>query len=158
MIGTRFCYNTAMTDMEPIKEMPSKRQLAGCVIQDQEGRILLIHRNTPERVQWEMLGGKNEIGDPLQITAVKEAGEELNIGIAIKRKLGEHEFEEDGHVNNYTWYEATIISGTPEIMEPKFDKFDHFSWEQLRDMRDELSANVKNLVDVYFAGQFRLSS
>jgi 8-oxo-dGTP pyrophosphatase MutT (NUDIX family) len=145
-----------MTDTEPKREIPSRLQLAGCIIQNPEGKILLIHRNTPKRAQWEVLGGKNERGEPLQVTAVREAGEELGIGVAIKGKLGEHEFEEDGFVNNYTWYEATIISGEPKIMELPFDQFSYYSWEELRNMRGDLSANAKNLVDVYFVGQLKL--
>jgi 8-oxo-dGTP diphosphatase len=145
-----------MTDTEPTGERPSRIQLAGCIIQNPEGKILLIHRNTPKRTQWEVLGGKSEAGEPLQVTAVREAGEELDIGVAIEDKMGEHEFEEDGFVDNYTWYKATIISGEPKIMEPAFDQFGYYSWEELRDMRDELSANAKNLVDAYLAGQLSL--
>jgi 8-oxo-dGTP diphosphatase len=145
-----------MTDTEPPGEIPSRVQLAGCIIQNPEGKILLIHRNTPKRTQWEVLGGKNETGEPLQVTAIREAGEELDIGVTIEGKLGEHEFEEDGFVSNYTWYKATIISGEPKIMEPAFDQFGYYAWEELRDMRNELSANARNLVDAYLAGQLSL--
>lgn len=43
--------------------------LAGCVIQDQTGKILLMHRVTPERVQWETPGGMIDPGEkPNQIS------------------------------------------------------------------------------------------
>jgi len=45
---------------QPAKEPLRKLQLAGCVIENNEGKILLLHRNTPERQQWETPGGKIE--------------------------------------------------------------------------------------------------
>ena len=46
-----------------------KIALAGCVIKDDQDRILLIHRNTPKRTQWEIPGGKIEEGEVAEATA-----------------------------------------------------------------------------------------
>jgi len=37
--------------------------LADCIIQDKDGKILLLHRNTPKRTQWEIPGGKIKEGE-----------------------------------------------------------------------------------------------
>lgn len=47
----------------------SRITLAGCVILDEKGGLLLMHRNTPKRVQWELPGGKVEAGEEPEQTA-----------------------------------------------------------------------------------------
>ncbi len=69
-------------------------RLAGCVFQNEEGRILLIHRNVPGRVQWELPGGKVENGETIEEAAKREMKEELGVAVTIIRKLGEKNFEE----------------------------------------------------------------
>ena len=32
-------------------------KLAGCIIKDEDGRVLLMHRDDPRRTQWEIPGG-----------------------------------------------------------------------------------------------------
>jgi 8-oxo-dGTP diphosphatase len=150
-----------MTDAEPKGELPSQIQLAGAIIQNPEGKILLIHRNTSKRTQWEVPGGK--VGDNIkdetpEETVLREIREELGIEIEIKGKAGEHEFSENGFTNDYSWYNAVIISGEPKPMEEGHDNVGWFSWEELRVMNEELSANLRNLVDAKFAGQLQLSS
>jgi len=145
-----------MSDEEVKSKIPSRVQLAGCIIQNPEGKILLIHRNTPKRAQWEVPGGK--IGDHIpsekpEEAVLREVKEELGIEIKILGKAGEHEFSEDGYTMDYAWYNATIISGEPQPMEKSHDKVGYFSWEELRAMKEELSINLRNLVDVYFAGE-----
>jgi len=152
LIKVQFCYNALMVS--------SRIQLAGCVIQNPEGKILLIHRNTAKRVQWEVPGGK--VGDFIknetpEETVTREIREELGIEIEIKGKAGEHEFLEDGYVNDYAWYNATTTSGEPRPMEKGHDNIGYFSWEELRTMND-LSSNLANLVDAYFKGDLQLSS
>jgi mutator protein MutT len=134
-------------------------QLAGAIIQNLEGKILLIHRNTAKRTQWEVPGGK--VGDfieneTLEQTVVREIKEELGIEIEIKEKAGEHEFSEDGYTNDYSWYNAIIISGEPKPMEKGHDRVSYYSWEDLRKMYDELSSNLRNLVDAYFRRELKL--
>jgi 8-oxo-dGTP diphosphatase len=155
-----------MTDeISPKTELPKKLQLAGCIIQNPEGKILLIHRNAPAkgnlpaRIQWETPGGS--VGDHVkdetpEQAVIREAREELGIELEVQTKAGEHEFTEDGHTMDYAWYNATIISGEPKPLEPKHDNVGWFSWEELREMTEKLSANAKNLVDAYFAGQLKL--
>lgn len=127
-----------------------KLQLAGCVIEDKNGKILLLHRNTPERKQWETPGGKIEKGEAPKSAAKREVAEELGIDVQILNEIGRKDFQEDGHDMVYIWFGAKIISGTPKPMEAKHDKVEYFSWEELKLMKD-LSPNTKNLVDHHFS-------
>lgn len=127
----------------------SKLQLAGCVIKDNEGKILLLHRNTPSRKQWETPGGKIEVDEESILAAQREVKEELGVEVDIINEIGREDFEEDGHQMGYVWYRAKIVSGKPRPVEEKHDKIGYFSWEEMRKMKD-LSANTKNLVSFYF--------
>jgi 8-oxo-dGTP diphosphatase len=154
-----------MTDLEPTGEIPSRIQLAGCIIQNPEGRILLIHRNAPvrgnipARIQWETPGGS--VGDHIQDetpqeAVMREVREELGIEIEVGDKVGSFEFSEDGKNFNYTSYKALLVAGEPQALESNHDGVGWFSWEELREMTSELSANAKNLVDTYFRGELKL--
>lgn len=130
--------------------------LAGCVILDDKGRLLLIHRNTPKRVQWELPGGKIEVGEKPEQTAVREIAEELGVSVDIIRKLGGQSFEEDGYVMDYIWFLAVISNGgMPTLKEEKFDASQYFGWEELRSL-PQLSANTKNLVSAYIRKEIEL--
>ncbi|OGH42465.1 MAG: hypothetical protein A3H79_04375 [Candidatus Levybacteria bacterium RIFCSPLOWO2_02_FULL_36_8b] len=133
----------------------NKTKAAGCVLQNNKGKILLLHRNTPKRVQWETPGGKIEEGEDPTKTAEREVKEELGIVVEIISKLGEHEFLEDGFSIDYVWYKAVVKSGTPKIMEAKFDTLNYFSWEELKKMESQLSANTRNLVNAYFENKLQ---
>lgn len=120
--------------------------LAGTVIKDKENRILLIHRNTEKLKQWELPGGKVEEGECYEETAIRELQEELNIKVRIIKSLGNKIFYENGKEMNYYWYQAEIIQGEPKIMESKFDDLKYFSKEDMDKIQEELSSNMKNLI------------
>jgi len=124
-------------------------ELAGCVIVDKEGRILLLHRNRPNRVQWELPGGKLEPGESAQETAIREVKEELGVDVDILGQLGADEFENKGNTLKYIWYRANIKKGDPKPVEDGFDQVKYFSWKQIKEMEDELSLNMKNLLRAY---------
>ncbi len=127
-----------------------KIQLAGCVIENKQGKILLLHRNTSERQQWETPGGKIEPGENPTSTAKREVAEELGVEVNIVGEIGRKDFLEDGHEMGYVWYRAEIISGMPRTIEKKHDKIEYFTWDELSDMQD-LSSNTKNLVIHHFS-------
>lgn len=131
--------------------------LAGCVILDAEGKLLLIHRNTPKRIQWETPGGKIEKGEDSRRTAEREAEEEIGVDIEIIKELGNKEFQEDTYTMSYIWYLSSIKSGKPQLMEKdKYDDMKYFSWEELKNIFDQISPNAKNLVNAYFAKEISL--
>ncbi|MDX1766173.1 MAG: NUDIX hydrolase [Candidatus Saccharimonadales bacterium] len=122
-----------------------KIALAGCVIINDVGEILLIHRNTPGRKQWELPGGKIQEGEVPEIAAKRELKEELGVEVVIKSKIGEAEFTEDGSEFHYTWYQSEVGSGEPTLMEDKFDDWQYLDVKALTEL-DDLSENVKNLI------------
>jgi len=78
-----------------------KLHLAGCVILDDKGKVLLLHRNTPARVQWETPGGKIDSGETPKECAIREIKEELGVNVKIIKQLGHKDFVEDDYVMGY---------------------------------------------------------
>ena len=130
-------------------------KLAGCVIENSEGKILLLHRNTPKRTQWETPGGKIEERELPEQAAIREVQEELGVSVEIIKELGHKSFKEEDFVMSYVWFKARILSGTPKLMEKSFDKLEHFAWDELR-KRTDLSENTKNLVNAYYNNKISL--
>ncbi len=124
-------------------------ELAGCVIRDTEGKLLLLHRNTEKLTQWELPGGKVDPEDKDHAAAaIREIKEELGIDVRILKHLGQASFEANDTVWLYNWFEAEQIDANqnPAVMEPEtFDRVDHIHPEDLRG-RDDLSLNVVNLL------------
>jgi len=134
-----------------------KQILAGCIIFNNEGSILLLHRNTYRRQQWEIPGGRIETGEVTSSAAIREAKEEIGVEIEVIKKLGSKEFEEDGVIIEYTWFLSNISNEEPKITEPeKFDDIGYFSWDDLRNNISEISPNVVNLLNEYTAGRIDL--
>src|SRR5690242_5873068 len=102
--------------------------LAGCIIYDDNGDVLMLHRNTQKRTQWEIPGGGVDVGEDADEAAIREVLEELGVTVRIVRELGHREFSEDGNNFDYTWFQAEIIEGDPSIKEPhSYDKFGYLS-------------------------------
>lgn len=120
-----------------------KIELAGAVILNQNKNILLMHRNTVNLAQWELPGGKLEIGEQPEQTAKRELNEELNVNIEIKKYLGFKEFLDNDYMLKYHWYLCEIKNQEPKIMEEKFDELKYFSKEDLQNSIEELSSNMK---------------
>jgi len=134
-----------------------KTHLAGCVILNNKGEILLLHRNTSIRKQWETPGGKLEKGENHRIAAKREIKEEIGTKIDIIKKLGKKDFIENEYLMTYTWYLAKIISGKLNIMEKdKFDEMKYFNWNELKKIKHKLSLNTKNLLEAYLAGEIKI--
>src|SRR4030042_3380591 len=119
--------------------------LAGCTSRNTKDAILLLHRHTPKRNQWEIPGGKQKTGESLQATATREVKEELGIVVEIQKEIGHQKFIEDNQEYQYTWFEAKISSGRPEVKEKEvFDKFKYFNLNDLMQMKTQLSQNTFN--------------
>jgi 8-oxo-dGTP pyrophosphatase MutT (NUDIX family) len=130
-------------------------QLAGCVIKDKAGRILLIHRNTERLVQWELPGGKLEPEEELEDAAFREVKEEVGVQVKIKREIGVGNFDDNGTTWEYHWFEAEISEGTPVIGEPRrYDGVEYFEIFKL-DPQD-ISINVVNLINAVKSGRVLL--
>jgi len=126
-------------------------QLAGCIITNSDGDILLIHRNSPKRTQWEIPGGKLEDGETPEQAAVRELKEELDVAVTVNRAIGSQEFEQEGNQHCYHWFKATIKQGKPRLTgsdDAIHDSFRYCSLVEMHAMFDELSANAQNFIRV----------
>ena len=122
-----------------------KIELAGAVLLDKDGRILLMHRNTKDLRQWELPGGKLEKNESPEQAMVRELKEELDVEVGIVEYLGFKEFVDADRILKYHWYKCVIDDGEPRLMEEKFDDIRYFSFDELAKSR-ELSSNMKVLV------------
>jgi 8-oxo-dGTP pyrophosphatase MutT (NUDIX family) len=122
------------------------KELAGTVIFNKKGELLLIHRNTPRLTQWELAGGKQEKDEILEDTAIRETFEETGLRVRILKNIGNAQFMDDGINWSYTWFTAEIIgSDVPMCCEP--DKFDEITYWNLDEVsqRSDISINLVNL-------------
>ncbi len=130
-------------------------QLAGCVIVDEQERMLLLHRYDGELGQWEMPGGKLEAGELAEEAAVREVYEELGVRVRLVKALGSCEFEQAGNDYQYHWFHAEVISGEPAVQEPEtFDDLDYFDLDDM--MGAALSANMQILLEKFWSSEVTL--
>lgn len=120
--------------------------LAGCVIRDDDQRVLLLHRKTERLTQWEMPGGKTNPGEDSQAAALREMREELGVDVELTGTLGTCTFTEDDVPDTvfvYVWFSAIVVGGSPYPLEPKVhDAMRYWDLAELRAIPDELSANL----------------
>lgn len=122
-----------------------KIELAGAILLDKSGKILLMHRNTEELKQWELPGGKLEENESPEQAAIRELKEELDVDVKIIKYLGFKEFVDDNRILKYHWYKCMIEDGKPKLMEKKFDDLKYFTFDELIE-NEELSSNMKVLI------------
>ena len=129
--------------------------LAGCVILDNQGRILLLHRNKDGLQQWELPGGKVDSGEDGLTTAKREIKEELYVAVEIIQELGGADFVFEETICTYQWFLAKIRKGEPRIGEPQtFDDMRYIPLEEMESLT--LSANMKNLYEKLRSGSVEL--
>jgi 8-oxo-dGTP diphosphatase len=130
-------------------------QLAGCVIIDEYDRILLIHRKTAGKQQWELPGGKIEQHETPEEAAIRELQEELGVSVSVVSALGGEGFLEGENEFHYSWFHAEIAQGEPKIIETgRFDDLDYFDFEDLPSL--SLSANMQVLYEKLATGEVHL--
>ena len=111
---------------------------------DSRGAILLIHRNTSRRNQWEIPGGKVE-DESSAAAACREIREELGVVVQAGELLGTCVFTEDDSPMSYSWFRVDIVAGEPHPCEPAtHDRCAYFSVRDLAAMPDrELSQSLR---------------
>lgn len=131
-------------------------KLAGCVITDEQGRTLLLHRNNGKHMQWEIPGGKIDAGETAEQAAAREIKEELGVDIEILEKIGDAGFTQGRRKYHYTWFSAVVSGGQPKVAEPKtFDNLEYFSPAQMREIYDQLSPNTQNFLNQQGGGKLK---
>jgi len=121
--------------------------VAGALIADADGRMLLIHRKTDEMTWWEVPGGKVEAGEVPWQAAQRELGEELNVTVEMVAEVGTERFDQGELALQYTWYVARVNAGIPTLVErDRFDDLRYFTWDELSALPDA-SPSVRCLRD-----------
>ncbi|MDB5181747.1 MAG: hydrolase [Candidatus Saccharibacteria bacterium] len=107
-------------------------ELAGCIILDEESRVLLLHRQAVGNTvgQWEIPGGKVRKREEPEATATREVLEELGVEVRIAGKIGSVLFRQDDALCSYEWFQGVISSGTPSVEDS--DVHDGFAYHDLR--------------------------
>jgi 8-oxo-dGTP diphosphatase len=131
--------------------------VAGGLVIDESGRVLLLHRATANLTWWETPGGKIDPGEGPRETAIRELEEELGVHSMIVEDLGWHDFESGRIPMRYALYQMKIVHGDPQPMEPAFDDAQFFTWVQIMNMRDQLSPNARTVVDKHAKGRLALA-
>ncbi len=122
----------------------TKVLLAGCVLLDDYGRLLLLHRSSDEQSHWELPGGKIEDGEAAEQAAVREVREELGVEAEVVKFLGDCSFEIDGREYQFSWFLGKITTDEPRICEPEmFDDLEYFEVADLMSLA--LSPNMHEL-------------
>ena len=135
--------------------MKNKLLLAGSIIINDKSEVLLLHRNAPNRIQWETPGGKVEDEETPEECTLRESKEELGVDVKIIKKLGQREFKEDQYEMVYIWFLVKILEGNPKAIEDKHDDLCYWSWQDLKNKQD-LSPNTQNLVNAYFKNELNI--
>jgi 8-oxo-dGTP diphosphatase len=133
------------------------KRLAGCIFENADGCVLLLHRYQNGIQQWEVPGGKVQELETPDIAALREVKEEIGIEVKIIKLLGTKSFMQQGKMYEYFWFLADMHNQHPVLTEPEeHDQLRYFSWEELRFTKETLSSNVVNLVNAYWAGELSL--
>lgn len=123
------------------------RPEAGCgaAILDDQGRLLLIQRlREPEAGAWGLPGGKIDFGERAADTARREILEELGIEIELTGLACIAETIDAGDGRHWVApvYDARILSGTPEVLEP--EKHGGWGWFALDALPAQLTSPVRD--------------
>lgn len=122
--------------------------VAGGVIKNEIGEILLLYRNQTHLSQWELPGGKIEAGENAKETVIRELQEELGIEVSIERYIGAELFKQIERHWNYEWFNAKIEKGSPTICEPEiFNDLRYWNPKDILESKENISPNVLNLLN-----------
>ena len=124
-------------------------ELAGGVLLDEKGRVLLLHRNTQWLKQWQLPGGKVEPDESPADTVARELKEELGIDVQTLEQIGIGKFEQTGKAYRYSWFsvQQTDPRQKPQVLEADHDKCEYFSLQEIKLMPDA-SPNLLKLANL----------
>ncbi len=113
--------------------------VAGVVIK-QDGKYLLVQENCPERKEvhetWNLPAGRVDVGDTIEITAVKEAKEESGFNVELIRKLDIFQYTATEAVKHA--FEAKIIGGGLKYPEDEILDAKWYTFDEIKNMKDKL--------------------
>jgi 8-oxo-dGTP pyrophosphatase MutT (NUDIX family) len=108
------------------------RRAASVVITDERGRILLIHEAYGKH-RWGLPGGRQEPGESVEETALREAKEETNLDVELGELIGEYEIVSagGGKLLEVSVFTATITGGELQPGEGEIEEIGWFDPDRL---------------------------
>lgn len=104
---------------------------AGAVVQDDDGRLLVVQRGrAPARGRWSLPGGRVEAGERAADAAVREVLEETGLHVEVVAFLGFLEHILDDHHIVILDFLATVVGGS----ETPGDDADALAWVTRREL------------------------
>ena len=123
-----------------------KKILSGCAIIENR-KLLLLYKI--KQSYYEFPGGKLEEKESLENCAIREASEEINCDVRLKKKWGPYEFSLDINDVESNVFESEIINGTPKITEKAFSEC---IWMPIDEYNKyPLAPNVKMFIEEYIS-------
>lgn len=138
---------------------------ASAAIFREDGKVLLATRTKPPAGKWSLPGGRNEPGESLRETAVREAREEVSVEIEIVAEVGERVVElrnESGEIYRrfaVSVFAAALISGEP-VSGPEAGKVGWFNLDEIGslDATDGLAQSVEEAARAFAEWKRRLEN
>jgi ADP-ribose pyrophosphatase YjhB (NUDIX family) len=124
----------------------------GVLLVDALGRVLLTLRKLPPEADcWSIVGGKLDFLEPLEECAIREACEEVGVGIRIERLLcvTDHRLPDE----NQHWispaFLGRIVSGEARNCEP--NKTREVCWFRFGELPPNLTMTARKAIQAYAA-------
>ena len=117
------------------------------VVRDEDGNILMVRQQHPEREIWLLPGGGIENGETSSMAAVREVKEETGLDISVERMLWHVEqLKDDGEQRYVNFFLAHVTGGDLKLGEdPEFDE----AGQVLREVRMISPDELPDLENVY---------
>ena len=107
---------------------------AGAVVQDDDGRVLLVQRAyDPQAGRWTIPGGHAEPGETLAACALREVREETGLDIDVGRELGVVDIPNGDEMIEAHDFTATVVGGTLRASDDAAD-VGWFTFDQMQQM------------------------
>ncbi|HEY5138549.1 MAG TPA: NUDIX hydrolase [Methylococcales bacterium] len=124
---------------------------------DSYGRVMLLHRSSPDISYWELPGVRVEPGEVAEQAVVEKIDENLGIEIRLVKALGFDDYEEGDDEYHCTWFQAVAVNADPALRNTQeFDDLEYFEIEDLASLA--LSVDMQLLYGKIISGGVELDT